>query len=102
MFVAFIPGLLMLATFGLERLEAGLVDDRHPVDAAIRAPKRSPTNGDRTGTDRIGTEPAATNGLARAVGSWSADLDKPALPTRMYVHHQHKTSFQPTRHADRV
>jgi hypothetical protein len=27
LFVAFIPGLLMLATFGLERLEAGLVDD---------------------------------------------------------------------------
>lgn len=90
----------MLAMFGLERLEAGLVDDDLPVDEPIRAPKRSPTGGIRP--DQVGSEPTLPYGLARTVGSWTTDLDKPTLPTRIYVHHQQKTSFQPTRHADRV
>jgi hypothetical protein len=97
--VAFIPGLLMLATFGLERLEAGLVDDA-AADHPVRAPQRNPTAG--VEADRAAAAGPSTNGVSRTIVGWAADLDKPALPTRIYVHHQQKTSFQPPRHADRV
>jgi hypothetical protein len=36
--VAFVPGLLMLATFGLERLEAGLARD---TSTPIRTPRQA-------------------------------------------------------------
>ena len=78
--VAFIPGLLMLATFGLERLEAGLERDGS-VD------RRSPRGSDLL--DR--TQPIRV-----------APLEYAGLPTRPATSQQSNPQFPATRQANRV
>lgn len=107
----------MLATFGLDRLEAGLVDDAvSPADVAAaleqaRADCAKPPAPRADGID----------GAHHGVGDDGDDLDyddfepfsgrfteyamsdsASALPTRIYVHHRTNPEFRPTRHADRV
>jgi hypothetical protein len=78
LFVALIPGLLMLATFGLGRLEAGLVDDTvtasdvaefleqaEPVDVRTLAREGMPEALDflhRRRTERVTDEPTTRPG----------------------------------------
>jgi hypothetical protein len=98
--VVFIPGLLMLATFGLERLESGLTRDsgtasevakllQHARVADVTAPPRD-------GPPRRLTERDAAN------DPLPTRLAPPSLPTRVYFEHSPNPQFQPTRHANRV
>jgi hypothetical protein len=97
--VALIPGLLMLATFGLERLESGL--NRDTVSATDVAEFLAQAEADDVGT-------LARDGMAHALDSLQRRLhdgdraEMSSLPTRLYVHHRGNPQFQPTRHANRV
>jgi hypothetical protein len=104
---AFIPGLLMLATFGLQRLESAL--DDNAVSASDVAEFL-----EQAETDDVNT--LAREGMGRALDSmhqrlgerdWPLDggtgaVEMPSLPTRLYLHHGSNPEFRPTRHANRV
>lgn len=88
LFVAFIPWLLMVATFGLERLESGLTRDSSSasdVDDFLQQ-----AEADR---QQRRLEPAETLPTRMT----AADV-----PTRVYIPHRPNPQFQPTRHANRV
>jgi hypothetical protein len=107
LFVVLIPGLLMLATLGLQRLEAGL--DRDTVSATDVAKFLEQAKADDVNT-------LAQDGMTQAIDSlhrrlhdrdYTADAtvgraDPRRLPTRPYVHHRGNPEFRPTRHANRV
>jgi hypothetical protein len=99
-----IPVLLMVATFGLERLEAALEaeDEEDPIaDLVLRAP---------TAVRAHKPVPAAPHLAHTATGTYPKaaliDLavfgDEPRLPTRLCHHDAGNTQFQPTRHANPV
>ncbi|MBJ7339515.1 hypothetical protein [Mycolicibacterium sp.] len=98
--VAFIPGLLMLATFGLDRLEAGLDDDTvSPADvtACLEQAKADCA------------KPAVRTAVVETYQLLDDEYDERVitesprgLPTRVFVHHGANPEFQPTRHAHRV
>ncbi len=96
-----IPGLLMMATFGLERLESSLgLDDRNPTEAgrftahtspapqAMVVPARSPRTLAHRGH-------AVLNGMATL-------HDEPGLPTRVCRREPANPQFQPTPQANTV
>jgi hypothetical protein len=104
---AFIPALLMLATFGLQRLESSLNDNT--VSASDVAEFL-----DQAEADDVNT--LAREGMGRALDSlhqrlserdWPLEApstvrDSASLPNRLYVPHRSNPEFQPTRHANRV
>ncbi|VEG58168.1 membrane protein [Mycolicibacterium aurum] len=105
--VALIPGLLMLATFGLERLEASLgreslstadVDEfleqaeDSDVDTLARVGMDGALDGIHQRLSGQDTPPAA---LVEAISA-------PGLPTREYLAQLANTEFRQTRHANRV
>jgi hypothetical protein len=117
--VAFIPGLLMLATFGLERLEAGLENDtltaRDVAEFLDQAEPRDVRILARTGM------PEALEGLHRRIadeaylpssGEWATDefragtgVPAPEHPDRPLQPHKHSRAnrqFEPREHANRV
>jgi hypothetical protein len=105
--VALIPGLLMLATFGLERLESGL--NRDTVSAAEVAEFLEQAEAvdvntlARDGMSRaLDHRHQRLHGLAPTSNGRNAGSDAARLPTRLYVHHGVNPEFQPTRHANRV
>jgi hypothetical protein len=100
--VAFIPGLLMLATFGLDRLEASLDGDTvSPADvnayleqakADCAKPAARPSEVqtyELLDDDYLYPEPVASK-------------PPPGLPTPTFIRQGSNTEFQPTRHAYRV
>ncbi|WP_371287074.1 hypothetical protein [Mycobacterium sp. PS03-16] len=101
--MGFIPGLLMLATFALERLEAGLsrdtvstsdVDDFLERSGARAVREKTPVAsgaGHRPLHDRF--DPV------EALPTRAADTP---LPTHIYIPHQPNTQFHATRHPDPV
>ncbi len=105
--VALIPGLLMLAAFGLERLETGL--NRDTVSATDVAKFLEQAEADDVNT-------LARDGMSRAMDSVHQRLhgrpsmhngrpthaEAEGLPTRVYVHRGVNTEFRPTPHANRV
>ena len=105
--MALIPGLLMLATVGLERLESGLRRDTvSATDVAKFFEQAESVDVDTLARDgmsraldhqhqRLQGQPPAHNRRTNGGGA-------PGLPTRTYVHHGVNTEFQPTRHANRV
>jgi hypothetical protein len=102
--VAFIPGLLMLATFGLGRLEAGLDDDTvSPGDvAAFLEQAKADCAKPAARTSEEETYPLVDDDYVpgyrgRIVGDSARDL-----PVRALTHHESNPEFQPTRHAFRV
>jgi hypothetical protein len=104
---AFIPGLLMLATFGLQRLESSLDDDT--VSASDVAEFLEQAEADDVGTLAREGMGRALDGLHQRLGErdWPLDggsgaVEVASLPTRLYVHHGSNPEFQPTRHANRV
>jgi hypothetical protein len=121
--VAFIPGLLMLATFGLERLEAGLVDDTltasdvaefleqaEPVDVSTLARRGMPEALSclhRRRAERV-DEPADQPGLiepAAVPPLTTADIsttNEPGFSTPPHTHSRVNRQFEPPRHANRV
>jgi hypothetical protein len=94
MIAAVIPGLLMLATFGLERLESSLCSgansDRIDDLVAQCSPK----------ADRPSHSPVVHAHLTFA-GLSPLD-DEPRLPTRVCGPETENPQFQPTRHANPV
>jgi hypothetical protein len=101
--VAFIPGLLMLATFGLDRLEAGLDDGTvSPTDVA-EILEQAKADSARKPFAPHDTGPLNTLPL-REPWRDECPLAEPApgLPTRVYVHHRANPQFQATRQPDRV
>jgi hypothetical protein len=121
--VAFIPGLLMLATFGLERLEAGLEKDTvtasdvaeflkqaEPIDMHILAREGMPEALDclhrrmgrvsaespyRPGDTEPATDPLLTAAIISAA-------QRPGLPRQRHNHSQPNRQFGPPQHANRV
>jgi hypothetical protein len=105
--VAFIPGLLMLATFGLDRLEAGLDEGTvSPTDVA-EILEQAKADSARIPFPIHDTGPLATLPLRESRYDECPLADPSpgparALPTRVYVHHRANPQFQGTRQADRV
>jgi hypothetical protein len=121
--VAFIPGLLMLATFGLERLEAGLEKDTvtasdvaefleqaEPIDMRVLAREGMPEALDRLhrrigrvsaeSPYRPGDAEPATDPLLR--GAFISAAQRPGLPGQRHNHSQANRQFGPPQHANRV
>jgi hypothetical protein len=121
--VAFIPGLLMLATFGLGRLEAGLVKDTvtasdvaefleqaEPIDVRTLAREGMPEALDclhrRIGrvTDESPHRPspaeAATGPFLTA--AFISAAQHAGLPRQRHKHSRPNRQFGPPRHANRV
>jgi GrpB-like predicted nucleotidyltransferase (UPF0157 family) len=105
--VAFIPGLLMLATFGLERIESGL--NRDTVSATDVAEFLEQAQADDVRTLARDGMPQALDCLHRRLhdrGSAGAAVrtseEQSRLPTRLYVYNRGNPEFRPTRHANRV
>jgi hypothetical protein len=108
LFVAFIPGLLMLATLGLERLESRLntdtlmatevavfLEQAQPDDVHTLAREGMPEALDcfhRRRMERIEPSMEAVIEATNNGGSFA----------RMRAHHRPNPQFQPTRHADPV
>jgi hypothetical protein len=104
---AFIPALLMLATFGLQRLESSLDDDAVSASDVAEFLEQAEA-GDVNTLAREGMG-RALDGLHRRLGEreWPPDTgtahrDMTSLPNRLVVHHRANPEFQPTRHANRV
>ena len=104
---AFIPALLMLATFGLQRLESSLDEDT--VSASDVADFLDQAEADDVNTLAREGMSRALDGLHQRLGErdWPLDRrpaarDTASLPNRLYMHHRSNPEFQPTRHANRV
>jgi hypothetical protein len=118
--VAFTPGLLMLATFGLQRLEAGLENDTltasdvaefleqaEPIDVRTLAREGMPEARDSLHR-RINDETAPLPSSAEPItDQWSAATlisapNQPASPRHRHQHSQANRQFAPREHANRV
>jgi hypothetical protein len=104
---ALIPALLMLATFGLQRLESSLNDES--VSAADVAEFLDQAEADDVHTLAREGMGRALDGLHQRLGErdWppaapSTARDSASLPNGPYVPHRSNPVFQPTRHANRV
>jgi hypothetical protein len=104
---AFIPALLMLATFGLQRLESSLEDDT--VTAADVVEFLDQAEADDVDTLAREGMGRALDGLHKRLGeqNWPlpaapAPCETASLPNRLVMHHRANPEFQPTRHANRV
>jgi hypothetical protein len=110
--VAFIPGLLMLATFGLERLESGLEKDTvtatdvaeflnqaEPIDMLILASQGMPEALDCMHRRIARTEPVTLPLLTAGLISVA---ERPGLPRQRHNHSQANRQFGPPQHANRV
>ena len=107
LFVALIPGLLMLATLGLERVEAGLRRDAiSATDVADFLNQAEAGEMDTLARDgmnnalhslqrRLHERDSATGGLVDQVATSD-------LPTHQYFEHHANPEFQQTRHANPV
>ena len=104
--VAFIPGLLMLATFGLDRLESGLVGDTVSADDVTAALDRARADCARPAAhDDVDDEMNAEHVYEPFQTRFTEPVSGAAsqrLPARIYVHHRGNPEFLPTRQADRV
>ncbi|TPG31227.1 hypothetical protein [Mycolicibacterium hodleri] len=98
--VAFIPGLLMLATFGLDRLEAsldGAAVSPADVTACLEQAKADCAKPAVRNTDVETYELLDDEYEERVIIESPRDL-----PMRVFVHHGSNPEFQATRHAHRV
>ncbi len=98
--VAFIPGLLMLVTFGLDRVEAGLDGDTvSPADVtAFLEQAKADCAKPAARTHEVATYELLDDEYEERVITESPR----DLPTRVFVHHGSNPEFLPTRHAHRV
>jgi hypothetical protein len=92
---AFIPALLMLATFGLQRLESSLNNDTVSAADVNTLAREGMSSALDSLHQRLGERDWPFDGRTTA-------RDMPSLPNRLYVHHRSNPEFQPTRHANRV
>jgi len=97
--VAFIPGLLMLATFGLDRLEAGLDTDTVSADDVAAVLEQAKADCAKTPI-RVAHE--ASDDFDLPLDTYLATKPATGLPARIYIHHGTNPEFRPTRQPDRV
>jgi hypothetical protein len=99
----------MLATFGLERLEAGITDNS--ADSAgsadyiakfIEAAAPRPALGKRVPVRRPDPDFLTVPPLRTALGAGRRLDDEPGLPTRRYGRAEANPQFQAAPHANRV
>jgi hypothetical protein len=110
LFVVLIPGLLMVATFGLQRLESSL--DANTVSASDVAEFLDQAQADDVRTLVLEGMPEALDGMHRRLRErvcepeiaklYITDDEWPNLPTPHYRDNVANTGFQPSRHANRV
>jgi hypothetical protein len=97
--VAFIPGLLMLATFGLDRLEAGLDTDTISADDVAAVLEQAKADCAKAPIP-VNHDPA--DDFDPRFDDYLATRPVSGLPARIYVHHGGNPEFRPTRQPDRV
>jgi len=104
---AFIPALLMLATFGLQRLESNLENDAvSAADVAEFLDQAEAVDVNTLAREGMGS---ALDGLHKRLGEhdWTlatapAPRETSSLPNRLVMHQRANPEFHPTRHANRV
>ncbi|CAJ1495168.1 hypothetical protein [[Mycobacterium] burgundiense] len=92
-----IPALLMMATFGLERLETAIDEPTADDDALAALIDRVASDSARARTDRTRVRVSAPSPILPI----NLD-DEPDLPTRICQTLNPNPQFQPTRHVNRV
>jgi hypothetical protein len=101
--VAFIPGLLMLATFGLSRLEVGLAEDTVSADDVTELLEQAKVESVRRPVPVLEAGPPGTLPHREIrYPDYATASTGAGLPTRVYVHAASNPQFRPTRQADRV
>ncbi|TDO14504.1 hypothetical protein EV580_2633 [Mycobacterium sp. BK086] len=91
-----VPGLLMLSTFALQRLEEALHTERTPADEVTEFLERAATAAPAQASPRAETPPRRAEAHSRLSD------DEPGLPTRSYAHARPNTQFHRTQYANRV
>jgi hypothetical protein len=94
----------MLATFGLDRLEAGLDDDTvSPADVnAFLEQAKADCAKPAARTGEVETYELLDDGYDYVYRDRAVAESARGLPTRAFIHHESNPEFQPTRHAHRV
>jgi hypothetical protein len=94
----------MLATFGLDRLEAGLEGDAvSPADVtAFLEQAKADCAKPAARTSEVQTYELLDDGDDFDYSERSVPGSSRGLPTRVLLHHRSNPEFQPTRHAYRV
>jgi hypothetical protein len=105
--VGLIPGLLMVATLGLQRLESGLHRGTvSATDVAKFFEQAEPSDVDtlaRDGMSRALDGQRQRQHIEHPIASGSLAAHRATgLPARRYPQHGLNPGFQPSRHADRV
>lgn len=98
--VDFIPWLLMLATFGLGHLEAGL--DGATVSCEDVAAVLEKARADCAKPPALGVDQQSDDTFETGYDEYLIAETTQGLPTRLLIHHRANPEFQPTRHAYRV
>ncbi len=98
---ACVPGLLMVSTYGLQRIES-IIHSECPSAAEIvsRIERAARTAHERAIANGIST-PAPTR-VARPAQPRRLLAEEPGLPTRIYVRAQANPQFQPSEYANSV
>ncbi|MEZ0357202.1 hypothetical protein [Mycobacterium sp. ENV421] len=91
-----VPGLLMLSTFGLQRLEEALRVDRTAADEVTEYLERAAT------TPAAQVAPHAEPASGRAETPVRRSDDEPGLPTRSHAYPRPNPQFHRTQYANRV
>ncbi|QEN16364.1 hypothetical protein D3H54_26525 [Mycobacterium sp. ELW1] len=91
-----VPGLLMLSTFGLQRLEEALHVDRKAADEVTEYLERAAT------TPAAHVAPRAEAAPSRAETPSRLSDDEPGLPTRSHAYARPNPQFHRTQYANRV
>lgn len=93
----------MLATFGLDRLEAGLVDGTVSPDDVNVLLEQAKADSLRTPPAPRDSTPPGTLPLRETrFDAYALAESTTGLPTRVYVHQRANPQFQTTRQPDRV
>ncbi|MGY4709789.1 hypothetical protein ACXDF8_09575 [Mycolicibacterium sp. CBM1] len=94
-----VPGLLMLSTFGLQRVEEALQTDRTAEDDVTEYLERA-----AKAAKAAAKAPPAAAGIPhrRPDGHSRLGADEPGLPTRSYAHATPNPQVHRTQYANRV
>ncbi|TGD89626.1 hypothetical protein BayCH28_03200 [Mycolicibacterium sp. CH28] len=95
-----VPGLLMLATFGLQRLESALETERAATDNVSEYLERA-AKAARAAVQEAPPRPSQTEHRLVDTHHRLGD-DEPGLPTRSYTHVTPNPQFHRTQYANRV
>ena len=92
-----VPGLMMLSTFGLQRLESGLQSERTPAEEAVAEYLRQAEEA------RKQAPPRPVPQAPRAVEAHHLlHADEPGLPTHPFAHARANPQFHRTRYVNPV